>query len=77
MIVEPVEHSFGRSFLLTLNGLITYMARHEHLEGSNVGKKAHLQKSYTPTGSPDTITKNTYYLESVDDMFRRKYLIKA
>jgi len=40
-------------------------------------KKAHLQKSYTPAGSAETITKGTYYLESVDDMFRRKYLIKA
>jgi len=40
-------------------------------------KKAHLQKSYTPTGSPETISKGTYYLESVDDMFRRKYEIKA
>jgi hydroxymethylglutaryl-CoA synthase len=40
-------------------------------------KKAHLQKSYTPSGSPETIAKNVYYLESVDDMFRRKYLVKA
>ncbi|PMD22956.1 hydroxymethylglutaryl-CoA synthase [Hyaloscypha hepaticicola] len=40
-------------------------------------KKAHLQKSYTPSGNPETIAKNVYYLESVDDMFRRKYLVKA
>jgi len=40
-------------------------------------KKAHLQKNYTPTGSENTITKGTYYLESVDDMFRRKYEVKA
>lgn len=40
-------------------------------------KKAHLQKSYTPTGNTDTIAKGTYYLESIDDMFRRKYSIKA
>ncbi|KAH6678298.1 hydroxymethylglutaryl-coenzyme A synthase C terminal-domain-containing protein [Halenospora varia] len=40
-------------------------------------KKAHLQKSYTPNGSPDTIAKGVYYLESVDDMFRRKYAIQA
>lgn len=40
-------------------------------------KKAHLQKSYTPSGSAETIASGTYYLESVDDMFRRKYLIKA
>jgi hydroxymethylglutaryl-CoA synthase len=40
-------------------------------------KKAHLQKSYTPNGNPETIAKGVYYLESVDDMFRRKYAIKA
>jgi hydroxymethylglutaryl-CoA synthase len=40
-------------------------------------KKAHLQKSYTPAGSAETIAKGTYYLESVDDMFRRKYSVKA
>ena len=40
-------------------------------------KKAHLQKSYTPSGSAETIAKNVYYLKSVDDMFRREYEIKA
>lgn len=40
-------------------------------------KQAHLQKSYTPKGSSETIAKGVYYLESVDDMFRRKYEIKA
>lgn len=40
-------------------------------------KKAHLQKGYTPAGSAETITKGTYYLESVDDLFRRKYSVKA
>ncbi|KAH8598773.1 hydroxymethylglutaryl-coenzyme A synthase C terminal-domain-containing protein [Bisporella sp. PMI_857] len=40
-------------------------------------KKAHLQKSYTPSGSADSIAKGVYYLESVDDMYRRKYQIKA
>ncbi|THV48176.1 hypothetical protein BGAL_0263g00060 [Botrytis galanthina] len=40
-------------------------------------KEAHLQKSYTPKGSPDTIAEGTYYLKSVDDMFRREYEIKA
>lgn len=40
-------------------------------------KKAHLQKSYTPAGSADTIASGVYYLENVDDMFRRKYSIKA
>jgi hydroxymethylglutaryl-CoA synthase len=40
-------------------------------------KKAHLQKSYTPTGSAENIASGTYYLEEIDDMFRRKYSIKA
>ncbi|EKD16029.1 hydroxymethylglutaryl-CoA synthase [Drepanopeziza brunnea f. sp. 'multigermtubi' MB_m1] len=40
-------------------------------------KKAHLQKSYTPTGSADTIAPSTYYLVNVDEMFRRKYAVKA
>ena len=40
-------------------------------------EKAHLQKSYKPSGSPDTIVAGTYYLKEVDDMFRRKYAIKG
>ena len=40
-------------------------------------KKAHLQKSYTPTGDVETIASKTYYLSEVDEMFRRKYEIKA
>lgn len=40
-------------------------------------KKAHLQKSYTPAGSSETINSGVYYLESVDEMFRRKYSVKA
>lgn len=40
-------------------------------------KKAHLQKSYKPTGSADNIASGVYYLEEIDDMFRRKYQIKA
>ncbi|RQM06117.1 hypothetical protein DH86_00003374 [Scytalidium sp. 3C] len=40
-------------------------------------KKAHLQKGYTPSGSIDGIVKGVYYLTEVDNMFRRKYEIKA
>ncbi|KAH8808426.1 putative hydroxymethylglutaryl-CoA synthase [Xylogone sp. PMI_703] len=40
-------------------------------------KKAHLQKGYTPAGGIENITKGTYYLVEVDEMFRRKYEIKA
>ena len=40
-------------------------------------EKAHLQKGYTPKGDPETITKGTYYLIDIDDMFQRKYEVKA
>ncbi|KAJ5541558.1 hypothetical protein N7494_006634 [Penicillium frequentans] len=38
---------------------------------------AHLQKNFKPSGSIETILPGTYYLTEVDDMFRRKYEIKA
>jgi hydroxymethylglutaryl-CoA synthase len=47
------------------------------LQSTLLREKAHLQKGYTPKGSAETITKGTYYLTSVDDMFRRHYEIKA
>jgi hydroxymethylglutaryl-CoA synthase len=40
-------------------------------------KKAHLQKNYKPEGDVSTITPGTYYLEIVDDMFKRSYSVKA
>jgi len=40
-------------------------------------KKAHLQKSYKPGGDASTIAAGTYYLENVDDMFKRSYSVKA
>lgn len=40
-------------------------------------EKAHLQKDFVPKGSPETIIPGTYYLTQVDEMFRRKYEIKA
>jgi hydroxymethylglutaryl-CoA synthase len=36
-----------------------------------------MQKNYTPKGNVDTLVKGTYYLAEVDDMFRRKYKVKA
>jgi len=39
-------------------------------------KKAHLQKNYVPQGDASTITSGTYYLEKVDDMFKREYAIQ-
>lgn len=40
-------------------------------------KKAHLQKNYVPEGDVATIAPGTYYLEKVDDMFKRHYAVKA
>lgn len=40
-------------------------------------KKAHLQKSYTPSGDASTIISGAYYLEHIDDMFKRSYSVKA
>jgi hydroxymethylglutaryl-CoA synthase len=42
----------------------------------NLREKAHLQKSYTPTGKTDGLFPGTYYLSNIDDMFRRTYEIK-
>ena len=39
--------------------------------------KAHLKKDYTPEGDVSTLAPGTYYLEKVDDMFKRTYSIKA
>ncbi|KAH6988906.1 hydroxymethylglutaryl-coenzyme A synthase C terminal-domain-containing protein [Ilyonectria sp. MPI-CAGE-AT-0026] len=40
-------------------------------------ERAHLKKDYMPEGDISTIASGVYYLESVDDMFRRKYKVKA
>ncbi|EGW33807.1 uncharacterized protein SPAPADRAFT_59164 [Spathaspora passalidarum NRRL Y-27907] len=37
---------------------------------------AHLQKSFVPTGSIENLSQGTYYLEEIDDKFRRKYAVK-
>ncbi|GME95981.1 unnamed protein product [[Candida] boidinii] len=39
-------------------------------------EKAHLQKSFTPSGSIDYIPSGSYYLKEIDDKFRRSYEIK-
>jgi hydroxymethylglutaryl-CoA synthase len=43
----------------------------------NLRKKAHLQKNYKPEGEVSTILPGTYYLENIDDMFKRTYSVKA
>jgi hydroxymethylglutaryl-CoA synthase len=40
-------------------------------------EKAHQKKNFTPEGSIDNLAPGTYYLTEVDDMFRRKYEVKA
>ena len=39
--------------------------------------QAHLKKDYTPKGDATTVVPGTYYLEKVDDMFKREYSVKA
>lgn len=46
-------------------------------EMCHLREKAHLQKNFKPAGSIDHLVPGTYYLTDVDDMFRRKYEIKA
>ncbi|KAL3470854.1 hydroxymethylglutaryl-coenzyme A synthase C terminal-domain-containing protein [Aspergillus californicus] len=38
---------------------------------------AHLKKNFKPSGNPETLVSGTYYLTDIDDMFRRKYEVKA
>lgn len=38
---------------------------------------AHLAKNFKPSGNTETLVPGAYYLAEIDDMFRRKYEIKA
>ena len=40
-------------------------------------EKAHLKKDFKPAGDVQHLVPGTYYLTEVDDMFRRKYDVKA
>jgi hydroxymethylglutaryl-CoA synthase len=40
-------------------------------------ERAHLKKNFQPAGKTDTLLPGTYYLTDIDDMFRRKYEVKA
>jgi hydroxymethylglutaryl-CoA synthase len=40
-------------------------------------EKAHLKKDFKPAGDVETLVSGTYYLTNVDDMYRRKYEVKA
>ncbi|KAK6457383.1 hydroxymethylglutaryl-coenzyme A synthase C terminal-domain-containing protein [Scheffersomyces xylosifermentans] len=48
----------------------------QYLAAIELREKAHLQKSFKPTGSLDNLATGTYYLVEVDDKFRRSYAIK-
>lgn len=43
----------------------------------NMRERAHLQKNFQPAGSAETLLAHTYYLNNVDDMFRRTYEVKS
>ena len=60
-----------------MNQVLRFTDTNLFVQMCELRKKAHLQKDYTPTGDASTIAKGVYYLTSVDDMFRRKYEIKA
>lgn len=53
------------------------MSRADINQTCDLRKKAHLQKDFTPQGDVSTLVPGTYYLEKVDDMFKREYSIKA
>jgi len=40
-------------------------------------EKPHLKKDFKPVGKVEDLVPGTYYLTEVDDMFRRKYEVKA
>ncbi|KAH7048408.1 hydroxymethylglutaryl-coenzyme A synthase C terminal-domain-containing protein [Macrophomina phaseolina] len=46
-------------------------------EMCNLREQAHLKKGFKPSGAVERIRPGTYYLEDVDEMFRRSYAIKA
>ncbi|KAF8159423.1 hydroxymethylglutaryl-coenzyme A synthase C terminal-domain-containing protein [Crassisporium funariophilum] len=46
----------------------------EFVEALRLREKNHIANSYTPEGSVDNIWPGSYYLESVDAKYRRKYL---
>jgi len=53
------------------------LAPEEYEKYCDLRKQAHLQKDFSPKGDPATITPGTYYLDKVDDMFKREYSVKA
>lgn len=48
----------------------------EYVEHIELREKAHLQKSFEPSGSVDDIASGAYYLVDINDKFQRRYEIK-
>lgn len=48
----------------------------DYLKAIELREKAHLQKSFEPSGSIDHLVEGAYYLEKVDDKYRRFYKVK-
>lgn len=59
------------------DGLIIIQPADDVLQMCNMRERAHLKKNFKPEGNPDTLFPGTYYLVEIDDMFRRKYEVKA
>uniref|UniRef100_A0A0D6R9M3 Hydroxymethylglutaryl-CoA synthase n=1 Tax=Araucaria cunninghamii TaxID=56994 RepID=A0A0D6R9M3_ARACU len=55
----------------------TIVAPQVYEEYCNLRHEAHLKKDFSPKGSLDGILPGTYYLENIDDQFRRHYGIQA
>ncbi|KAJ5287977.1 hypothetical protein N7478_003663 [Penicillium angulare] len=55
----------------------TVLAPAAYDEMCKLREHAHLKKNFKPSGNVETIQSGVYYLTEVDDMFRRKYEIKA
>ncbi|OOF94731.1 hypothetical protein ASPCADRAFT_131335 [Aspergillus carbonarius ITEM 5010] len=54
-----------------------YIATPEEYEAACALRlQAYGNKNYTPVGDMDSLAPGTYYLEGIDDVFRRKYAVK-
>lgn len=48
----------------------------EYVEAIELREKAHLQKSFQPSGSIEDLASGVYYLVDINDKFQRKYEVK-
>ena len=80
---------FGVKIVGDVSSMVKNLDLHNRLNARNVlppnaydemcvlREHAHLAKNFKPSGNVETIIPDTYYLTEVDDMYRRKYEIKA